>query len=144
MPDSRSWSLGGTKNVPPPPPKEVGTWNQIICCCVHCCPPMTCNEVTFISLLLKYYKTYCVVVTLYDSWRGLSIMVQWTFHGCNKKKTLCKLWHILELQNLIIKTFIAYKINSAMKIFCAIHRFSGWVEDKCWTDSLSCYETWNS
>jgi hypothetical protein len=28
-----------------------------------------------------------------------------------------------------------------MKIFCAIQRFSGWVEDKCWTDSLSCYKT---
>lgn len=33
------------------------------------------------------------------------------------------------------------KINSAMKIFCAIHRFSSWVEDKCTTDSLSCCKT---
>jgi hypothetical protein len=28
-----------------------------------------------------------------------------------------------------------------MKIFCAVHSFSGWVEVKCWTDSLSCYKT---
>ena len=47
----------------------------------------------------------------------------------------------LNYQNFRIKTFIAYEISSVMKIFCSIQRFSGWVEDKCWTDSLCCYKT---
>lgn len=63
-----------------------------------------------------------------------------------KKKNLyanCDMFGATELnyQNFHIKTFIVYEINSAMKIFCAIRRFSGWVEDKGWTDSLSCYKT---
>jgi len=47
----------------------------------------------------------------------------------------------LSYQNFHIKTFIAYKINSVMKFFSAIHRFSSWVEDKRMTDSLSSCKT---
>jgi len=67
------------------------------------------------------------------------------FHGCNKKNLVQIVTYFgateLNYQSFHIKTFTVYKINYAMKIFCAIHRFSGWVEDKCWTDSLSCYKT---